>query len=223
MTLASEPRTSVPARLLAGLCRAGMSIEEIARVYDLTPEVVARAADATREPLCVEDMELLRDDDHRYELWEGDLWRMSPTKKRHGRGTFRVAMQIGGYLEAHPIGSVYIAEVGFRVGPGPTLACPDVAYVCNERDAPVDDDDFFPYAPDLAIEVLSPDNTWPKIRKKASAYLASGRRLVWAFATRRRTVTIYRPGAEPQLLRGEDVLSGEDVLPGFAVRLAELF
>jgi Uma2 family endonuclease len=200
-----------------------MSIDEIARVYDLAPEAVARAVDAGSEPLCVDDMELLRDDDHRYELWEGELWRMSPTKKRHGRGASRITIRIGVYLEAHPIGSVYIAEVGFRVGPGPTLACPDVAYVSNERDAPVGDDEFFPYAPDLAIEVLSPDNTWPKVRKKARAYLANGARLVWAIATRRRTVTVYRPGAEPELLRGEDALSGEDVLPGFAVRLTELF
>src|SRR5438132_479158 len=78
-------------------------------------------------------------------------------------------------------------------------------------------------AGDIAVEVLSPDNTWPKVRRKARAYLASGARLVWAHDPRRRTVTVYRPGAEPQLLRGEDVLSGEDVLPGFAVRVADLF
>src|SRR5712691_5605990 len=107
MALASEPRTSVPARLLAGLRRAGMTIEEIARVYDLAPEVVARVVDANSEPLCVDDMELLRDDDHRYELWEGELWRMSPTKKRHGRATTRITRQLILHLEVSPRGSVY--------------------------------------------------------------------------------------------------------------------
>jgi Uma2 family endonuclease len=95
--------------------------------------------------------------------------------------------------------------------------------VADEPDAPVGDDEFFPYAPDIAVEVLSPDNTWPKVRRKARAYLASGARLVWAIDPRRQTVTVYRPDAEPQLLRAENLLSGDGVLPGFAVRVAELF
>ena len=222
MSLSLEKATAVPARLLAGLHRAGMSIDDIAQVYDLQTDVVSAAAALPFEPLCLDDIDLLRDDDHRYELWEGELWRMSPTKKRHGRGAARIAGQLLRYLELNPIGSLYITEVGFRVGPGPRLVCPDVAYVSHERDAPVGDDEFFPYAPDIAIEVLSPDNTGPKVRRKARAYLANGARLVWAMASRRRTVTVYRPGEEPQLLR-DDVLSGEDVLPGFAVRVADLF
>src|SRR5947209_1623370 len=147
MALASEVGTAVPARLLAGLNRAGMPVDEIAEVYELPSETVLRAVGLTSEPLCVDDMELLRDDDHRYELWDGELWRMSPTKKRHGRGTTRIAMRIGGFLETNPIGSLYLGEVGFRMGPGRRLLCPDAAYVSNERDAPVGDDEFFPYAP----------------------------------------------------------------------------
>src|SRR3954453_10146402 len=104
MALASEQRTSVPACLLAGLHRAGMPVDEIVDVYELPPEAVLRAIDAAFEPLGVDDMELLRDDDHRYELWEGVLWRMSPTKKRHGRGTSRIARHLLFSLEANPIG-----------------------------------------------------------------------------------------------------------------------
>src|SRR5438552_10132460 len=146
MALASEKVMAVPARLLAGLHRAGMSIGDIARVYDLSLETVRGMVGLPFEPLCVDDMELLRDDDHRYELWEGDLWRMSPTKKRHGRGTTRITRQLILHLEVSPTGSVYIGEVGFRVGPGQTLVCPDAAYVSHERDAPVGEDEFFPYA-----------------------------------------------------------------------------
>jgi Uma2 family endonuclease len=223
MALASEQLTTIPPRLLAGLHRAGMPIGDIARLYQLSPEAIADAVAATCEPLRVDDMELLRDDDHRYELWDGELWRMSPTKKRHGRGTTRITRQLILHLEASPTGSLYLGEVGFRVGPGQRLVCPDVAYVTQERDAPVGDDEFFPYAPDVAVEVLSPDNIWPKVRRKARAYLASGAGLVWAIDPRRRTVAVYRPGMEPQRLGGERVLSGEDVLSGFAVRVADLF
>jgi len=126
------------------------------------------------------------------------------------------------FLEAHPIGTPYFAEVGFRVGPR-RLLCPDVAYVSNERDAPVEDDEFFPYAPDLAVEVLSPDNTRPRVRRKARAYLANGARLVWAIDTRRKNVTVFRSLGEPEILAGDVELSGEDVLPGFALRVADLF
>jgi Uma2 family endonuclease len=217
-----EKATLIPARLLTALHRAGMSAEEIAEAYDLPMEEVATALSSAPEPLRVEDMEWLEDDAHRYELWEGELWRMSPTKKRHGRGTTRIVAPLLRYLEANPIGTPYFAEVGFRVGPR-RLLCPDVAYVCNERDAPVDDDDFFPYAPDLAIEVLSPDNTRPKVRRKARAYLANGARLVWAIDTRRKSVTVFRSLGEPEILTGDVELSGEDVLPGFAVRVADLF
>src|SRR5690242_18879038 len=114
MALAPEKTTGVPLRLLAGLRRAGMPVGEIARVYGLSPEAISEAVDRPFEPLCVDDMELLRDDDHRYELWDGKLWRMSPTKKRHGRGAARIAGQLLRYLDANPIGSPYIAEVGFR-------------------------------------------------------------------------------------------------------------
>jgi Uma2 family endonuclease len=194
-----------------------MPVRDIARVYDLSPEEVGEVVNRPFEPLCVDDMELLRDDDHRYELWDGELWRMSPTKKRHGRGAIRIVSHMVRYLDASPIGALYIAEVGFRVGPRRTLVCPDAAYVSAERDAPVGDDEFFPYAPDIAVEVLSPDNTWPKVRRKAGAYLASGAGIVWAIDPRRRTVTVYPPGVEPQRL------TGEGVLPGFAVRVADLF
>jgi Uma2 family endonuclease len=223
MAIASVKTTPIPTRLIAALHRAGMPAAEIAAEYCLSMDEVVFAATLPPEPLKVEDMEGLQDDAHRYELWEGELWRMSPTKKRHGRGTVRILMHLGRYLEINPIGEIYTAEVGFRVGRRRTLLCPDVAYVCHERDTPVADDEFFPYAPDIAIEVLSPDNTGPRVRRKARAYLADGARLVWAIDTRRRRVTVYRPLAEPQILTGEALLSGEEVLPGFSVPVSDLF
>lgn len=223
MTVLSAKATAVPARLIAALHCAGMPAKEIAVEYRLSMDQVVLAATSPPEPLEVEDLVWLQDDSHRYELWEGELWRMSPTKKRHGRGTVRILMHLGRYLELYPLGELYAGEVGFRVGRRRTLLCPDVAYVSKERDLPVDDDEFFPYAPDIAIEVLSPDNTGPRVRRKARAYMADGARLVWAIDTRRKRVTVFRPLAEPQVLTGEALLSGDEVLPGFAASVAELF
>src|SRR2546422_57985 len=68
MGLTPAKVTAVPTRLLAALRRAGMSTGDIAQVYDVPPEVVSGVVASPFEPLCVDDMELLRDDDHRYTL-----------------------------------------------------------------------------------------------------------------------------------------------------------
>jgi Uma2 family endonuclease len=187
MALASAKTktNSIPARLITALHGAGMPAKDIVAEYRLSMDEVVLASTSPPETLQVEDLAWLPDDAHRYELWGGELWRMSPTKKRQGRGTVRILMHLGRYLEINPVGEIYAGEVGFRVGRRRTLLCPDVAYVCHERDMPVDDDEFFPYAPDIAVEVLSPDSTGPRIRRKARAYLADGARLVWAIDTRR--------------------------------------
>ena len=84
-------------------------------------------------------------------------------------------------------------------------------------------DEFAPFAPDIAIEVRSPDNTHRQLERKARHYLARGGRRVWVFYPRTRTVRVHRPGAATETLRPDDALTAEDVLPGFAVRVGDLF
>jgi Uma2 family endonuclease len=84
-------------------------------------------------------------------------------------------------------------------------------------------DEFAPFAPDIAIEVRSPDNTHRQLERKARYYLAHGARRVWVFYPRTESVRVHRPGAPVETLRAEDRLTAEDVLPGFTVRVGDLF
>ena len=77
--------------------------------------------------------------------------------------------------------------------------------------------------PDLAVEVLSPNNRPAKVARKVADYLAHGVGLVWEVDTDARTITVHRPRALPHVLRGDGVLDGEEVLPGFHIGVADVF
>lgn len=223
MAIAPEKLKAVPDRLLAALHRAGMPAEAIREAYHLDPAHVARAVGAAPKRLTVADMELLPDDGCRYELREGELIRMSPSKRRHAGSAGRLVMHLGAYLLQHPLGEISVAEGGFRAGPDETLYCPDVAYISDERAAAVPLDEYYPFAPDIAVEVWSPDNTEQEMSEKADHYLARGARLVWLLRPREKSVRVHRPGAPARTLRGDDLLTGEGILPGFSVSVRMLF
>jgi Uma2 family endonuclease len=122
-----------------------------------------------------------------------------------------------------------IAEVELRCVFGPPDEqhgyIPDLVYLSNAK---VPDDDTremrpFEGAPDIAVEVLSPDQHAGEFADKLQFYLMYGVRLVWVLDPDRETVRIYAPGQRPVLLSGEDVLDGGEVLPGFSVPLTQLF
>jgi Uma2 family endonuclease len=102
---------------------------------------------------------------------------------------------------------------------------PDVAFYSWDRlpgrripDEPIPD-----LAPDVAIEVESVSNTAAELERKRSDYFRAGVRLVWQIDPRARTVAVYTSPADPTVLREADTLDGGAVLPGFALRLTELF
>jgi Uma2 family endonuclease len=220
MTLAAGKLRRVPARLLTALLRAGAPEEEIRRHYGLGPDEPMPTGPT--EPVRVEDMELVPEDGYRYELWEGELIRRSATTRRHGGSAGAIVRCLHVYLTEYPIGTVYIAETGFRMGSRSTLYCPDAAYVSAEREAAVGPDEFFPFAPDIAIEVWSPDNTERKIATKVRDYLTHGAKAVWVLRPQDRTVRVHRPSTPVQILQEAELLTDEE-LPGFSVRVGDLF
>jgi hypothetical protein len=82
---------------------------------------------------------------------------------------------------------------------------------------------FYVGAPELAVEVLSPGNRHTDLRENIPQWLDAGTRLVWVVDTEARTVAVHAPGADPVLLRAGDVLTGGDVVPGFAHDVADVF
>ena len=75
----------------------------------------------------------------------------------------------------------------------------------------------------LAVEILSPFNTQDEVMNKVEDYLACNVPLTWVIEPRRRTVTVYRPDAEPVLFNVTQTLSGESAPPGFSCPVAEFF
>jgi Uma2 family endonuclease len=159
-------------------------------------------------------------DGSREELVRGVVITMPPPRFRHGYVQLRTGSLLDQYVRPLRLGRV-IAETGVITERDPdSVRGPDVAYWSAER-LPLDVvPDLYPeVAADLCVEVLSPGETADKVDE----YFAAGVRLVWYVDPAARTVTVYRPGQPARLLTEADTLAGEDVVPGFQCRVAELF
>lgn len=171
--------------------------------------------------------ELYERPDHggRTELVKGELTPMSPASTQHGKIASRLDRYVGNFVEDNDLGEVYAAETGFTIEEDPdTVRAPDVSFVARSRIPPEGEPPgFWAIAPDLVAEVLSPFDVASKVQQKITEYLQAGVRLVWLVDPETQTVTVYKSLAEAHILLREDVLTGEDVLPGFSLLLTKLF
>jgi Uma2 family endonuclease len=161
----------------------------------------------------------------RTELVKGELIRMSPSGGPHGKVAAAVADILRAFVRPRRLGIVFGAETGFVLERDPdTVRGADAAFVSNARlpggELP---EGFFPAAPDLAVEVLSPDDRAAEVEEKVAEYLAAGARAVWVLSPRARTLTAHRPGGEARRLGPDETVDGGEALPGFAVKVAEFF
>ena len=162
----------------------------------------------------------------RSELVRGELRQMPLAGHVHGR----IAADIGGrlflHVREHRLGVTYAAETGFLLSRAPdTVRAPDASFVTAARLASMtlSAAGYFSGAPDLAIEVISPSDTYSEVEEKVAAWLESGAQVVVTLDPRRKTGKIYRPGSQVVSLTSADHLSVPDLLPGWSVALNELF
>lgn len=161
----------------------------------------------------------------RRELVRGEVREMAPAGSNHGSVTNRFAFLLSRHVYAHDLGEVFAAETGFRLRTDPdTVRGADVSFIAKSRipkdGAPVG---FWPGAPDLAVEVVSPGDTLEEVEEKVDEYLSAGARMVIVITPRRKTATVHRPGANPLVLREGDVLDAGDVVSGFRCPIADIF
>lgn len=176
-------------------------------------------------PLHAEDLYDLPLDEVRAELVRGDLVREPPASFGHGVRTVEIGYELRRFLEADPLGVACGAETGFILSRDPdTVRAPDAAFVTRDRAERFGArEGFFEGPPDLAVEVVSPGDGLREVGAKVRDYLlAAGTRLLWVIDPGRRTVTVFRPGADPEVLRPGDLLDGGDVLSGFSVPVRRL-
>ena len=82
---------------------------------------------------------------------------------------------------------------------------------------------YFPGAPDLAVEVVSPGDLYMDVDEAVAKWLEQGARLVFVNNPHRRTVGVHRPGQPVSIITVDDTLSGEDVVPGWRLAVRDLF
>jgi Uma2 family endonuclease len=161
-------------------------------------------------------------DGSRQELVRGVIVTMPPPGGRHGACCVKAVRLIGNYVEERGLGHVCCNDTGFISERGPdTVRGPDVSFWSKERLAEMPDG-YPELPPDLVVEVVSPSDHFSRVQGKARHYVERGVRLVWVVDPEDRSVTVYRPGRQANILVEKDTLSGEDVLPGFSCLVAQL-
>lgn len=132
---------------------------------------------------------------------------------------------LGQFVKANSLGVVFGAETGFKLASNPdTVRAPDPGSVRRERipEGGIPRD-FWPGAPDLAVEVISPCDRYTDVEEKVNDWLDAGTRMVMVVNPRTRIVTVYRSHTDVARLTESDFLSGDEVVPGFTCRASELF
>jgi Uma2 family endonuclease len=179
----------------------------------------------TLQRLTADHLLALQTDGWRYELVKGELIKMPPAGNLHGKQTMRLSWRLAQHVELNDLGVVYAAETGFKLASNPdTVRGADIAFVSKKRLGTVGKvEGFFPGAPDLAVEVISPGDTYTEVEEKVAEYLESGALLVWIVNPRRKTSTVYRSMNDITILTEKDALEGELVIPGFSCQVSDVF
>lgn len=174
-------------------------------------------------PMTAEELLRLNLPNKRPELVRGVLIVREPAGFAHGVVAGRMAGKLFEHTEQVGAGLILAAETGFTLARAPdTVRAPDVAFVRRERIPDPLPRGFPEMAPDLAVEVLSPDDRPGEVLAKVADWLRAGTRLVWVVDPGRRTARVYRADGTEAALAETDVLEGEDVLPGFVCRLSDV-
>lgn len=176
-------------------------------------------------PVTADELLQIPSDGYRYELVRGEIRKMTPAGGEHGRVGGNLMISLGAYVRVHQLGAVYLAETGFRLASNPdTVRAPDVSFIRSERVQALGVvRGYVPGAPDLAVEVISPGDTYTEVGEKVLEWLDAGTRLVIVVDPWKRWVTVYHSRADIHVLGENDVLDGGDVVPGWTLPVKELF
>ena len=181
--------------------------------------------DVVRQQVTADELLHMPDDGFRYEIVRGELRRMTPAGNVHGRVAMNVGTALNNHVKSHNLGTVYAAETGFRLATDPdTVRAPDVAFVSRDRVEAVGEvEGFWPEAPQLAVEVISPGDSYADVEEKVFDWLDAGTKMVVVINPRQRSATVYKSPTDITALSEADALDGGDVVPGFELPVREIF
>ncbi len=158
-----------------------------------------------------------------YELVHGRAIEVSPSGVLASIVARRVGAALGAFVDAHRLGEVTTADGGYWLSPH-DLRVPDAAFISTSKlQTLAEPDKYAPFAPDLAVEVVSPGNTASEIREKIDLYFAAGTQIVWIIYPELRKVDVHSPDGTARSIGSDGRLDGGSVLPGLQIAVADLF
>ena len=164
--------------------------------------------------------------DRQIELVEGEIIEMPKPTVGHGEIVIRLSTKIASYVYENDLGRVTGGDAGFVVRRNPagraTVRGLDIAFISKAKMPNPLPFKLFELAPDLAVEVISPGNSADDIHRKVRELLKAGTPLIWIVYAETRTVVVHT-SASAVTYEESDTLSGGDVLPGFEVRVGDIF
>ena len=165
------------------------------------------------------------DDGFRHELVRGELRKMPYRGLLEGQVSASITTSLGIHVNANRLGTAFAGGTGFLLESDPDhVRAPCVAYVRRERaESVVDRDDYFPGAPDLAIEVVSPSDLYADVEEKVADLLDAGALAVVVVNPQNRTVKVHRSRTDIVALDESDTLDVGDVVPGWRMSVKDIF
>jgi Uma2 family endonuclease len=177
----------------------------------------------TKTLLTADDLARMPDDASvQIELDEGELITIPPAGFEHGERENHIMFLLTRHVRKNKLGRVVTGDTGFRLNDR-TVLSPDVAFVRQERVEAVRSKSFANGAPDLAVEIFSPSDGIRQSTRKVKQYLAAGCHTVWVVYPTREEVKVFEATGAERTLHSGDLLEAPDLLPGFSVKVAELF
>jgi Uma2 family endonuclease len=180
------------------------------------------AADSAAGLMTAEELEQLSIPGKTTELVRGRLLVREPPSALHGRMAARMVYVLSAFVRPRELGDVQDGS-GFKIESGPdTVRAPDMAFVSLARGMELRPRGYPAFAPDLAVEIVSPNDRSGELLARAGAWLEAGTHLVWVIDPLRGEAQVYRSDASVALVPREASLDGEGVLPGFHCPLADV-
>ena len=161
----------------------------------------------------------------RYELVRGVPVEVPGAGGLHAQLVKGLFLLLHAFVSAQKLGAVFGDGLGYILSRNPDIVrIPDVSFisVTRLRESGIPEG-FIPFAPDLAVEIVSPNDRAEDVHDKVRDYLAAGTRLVWVLWPKSRSLTVYTPDGQARELDPEQELDGGDVLPDFRAPVASLF
>lgn len=158
------------------------------------------------------------------ELISGEIVYQMPTGRLHGRIEGFIVALLLRYLLKNPIGEVYSGEVGIYTGHNPdSVRAADVVFISHQYLQQVQTGGYLEVAPDLVVEMMSPGDRWSDVHEKLEEYFAIGIKMVWVFDPKLEQIRVYRSPDGVIRLTRDELLTTEDILPGFTVKVGAIF